>query len=349
MRLQYRFPSTFHKRQMRLECGPSPPATRPTRETCFPFPMRHPVLFVRGTLTANALSAAIVGSRRATLYGRGQAERFAAALAEAGVVVVSGGAAGIDTTAHKATLAAGGITVAVLGCGPDYSYPSENKALFAQIVERGGAVISEYPIGTTPEPYRFPARNRIIAALSKATIVIESPEDSGALITARCAAEYGRAVLAVPGAVDTGRSRGCHELIRDGATIADTPDDVFLALGLPLQNGKVAQAVLPIDSPPVPPAARKKAAMVTSAVPKPAVLPAPFAAAPVSDVVELQVSVPLLPNEQKFLMQLSSAPRHLDDVAASAELSASDAGVAAIFLEMKSLVRRLPGNLFVRP
>jgi DNA processing protein len=188
-----------------------------------------PLLFVRGTLPKQT-GVGVVGSRRATVYGRGQASRFARALAEAGLTLVSGGAAGIDTAVHRGALEVGGATVAVVACGLDISYPSENRGLFDLIAEQGGAVVSEYPVGTTPEPWRFPARNRIIAGMTPLTLVIEAPETSGALITARNAAEYGREVFVVPGPVDSGRSRGGHRLIQDGASLADGPEDILAAL-----------------------------------------------------------------------------------------------------------------------
>ncbi len=188
-----------------------------------------PLLFLRGTLPSQT-GVGVVGSRRASVYGRGQAARFAKSLAEAGLTLVSGGAAGIDTAVHRGALDAGGATVAVVACGLDISYPSENRGLFDVIVEQGGAIVSEYPVGTTPEPWRFPARNRIIAGMTPLTLVIEAPETSGALITARNAAEYGREVFVVPGPVDSGRSRGGHRLIQDGAALADGPEDILAAL-----------------------------------------------------------------------------------------------------------------------
>ena len=198
-------------------------------EALLPFDDSPPLLFVRGQLPDKP-SLAIVGSRRATSYGKGQAVRFATRFAEAGIIVTSGGAAGIDTAAHQGALDAQGGTIAIIACGLDYTYPAENRGLFERIVAQGGAIVSEFALGTRPEPWRFPARNRIIAGLSQATVVIESPEQSGALITARNAAEYGRDVWVVPGAVDTGRSRGGHRLIQDGASLADGPEDVLEAL-----------------------------------------------------------------------------------------------------------------------
>lgn len=228
-------------------------------EALLPFDDAPAVLFVRGTLPTT-LSLAIVGSRRATSYGKGQATRFATAFSESGIVVTSGGAAGIDTAAHKGALDAGGTTVAVIACGLDYAYPSENRGLFERIVAEGGAIVSEFTIGTRPEPWRFPARNRIIAALSQATVVIESPEQSGALITARNAAEYGRDVWVVPGPVDTGRSRGGHRLVQDGAFLADGPEDVLEALAtLP----RIVNLSLPLETPPaLPPLSFEETALL---------------------------------------------------------------------------------------
>jgi len=246
-------------------------------------------------------------------------------------VVVSGGAAGVDTAAHRGALDAGGRTLAILGCGVDISYPAENRALFAQIVERGGAVLSEFPLGTTPEPWRFPARNRIIAGMTRAIVVIESPSDSGALITARHALDYGREVWAVPGPVDSGRSRGCHQLIQDGAGLADTPNDVLAALGLPIEPGRPQPKVGAAEPGSLAPAETRRETG-----------PEPSLAVPPT------VAANLTPDEERLLAQFDLSPRHLDDASAGAGLSAAQATVAATLLEMKALVRRHPGNLFVR-
>ena len=293
-----------------------------------PFPDAPALLFVRGTLLPDdRFSVALVGSRRATHYGHKQAERFARAFAERGLVVVSGGAAGIDTSAHKGALWAGGRTIAVVGCGLDVTYPSENRGLFDEIVERGGALLSEFTLGTTPEPWRFPTRNRIIAGMTRATILVETPQASGALITAGDAAQYGRDVWVVPGPIDTGRSRGGHQLIQDGAALADSPDDVLAALGLePLEQ----------PAPTAPAATAEKVPVVedrrfAEAAPPPAA-----------------VAADLSPDQAQLLQRLDLTPRHLDDAAEAAGLPAAQATVAATLLEMKGLVRRLPGNLYVR-
>jgi DNA processing protein len=286
-----------------------------------------PLLFVRGALHPDdRFSVAIVGSRRATNYGREASNRFAQALAERGLCIVSGGALGIDTSAHQGALASGGRTIAVLGCGIDVGYPAENRALFAKAVERGSAVISEFPMGTKPEPWRFPTRNRIIAGIARATLVIETPEDSGALITARNAGEYGRDVWVVPGPIDSGRSRGGHKLVQDGAGLADSPNDILYALGISTEE---------ISPPAHAPRSRDVIQpKLLSAEPEVA-LPPPLPAN-------------LSPDEARLLPHFDLSPRHLDEASTASGLSAPQATVAATLLEMKSLIRRQPGNLFVR-
>ena len=174
-------------------------------------------------------SIAVVGSRAATAGGLANAAAFATTMAEAGLAVVSGLAAGIDTSAHSATLGAGGITVAVLGTGPDIAYPRCNRRLMDDISAKG-AVISEHPPGTPPLRPHFPSRNRILAGLSLATLVVEAAPRSGALITARLAAETGREVFAIPGSIHNPMARGCHRLIRDGATLVESPQEVLDSL-----------------------------------------------------------------------------------------------------------------------
>lgn len=175
-------------------------------------------LWVRGRLTAAREDAvAIVGARRATAYGISQAGRFAAAIAAEGIVVVSGGARGIDAEAHRAALRVGGATIAVLGCGLGEAYPPEHTELYESIVEGGGLLASEFPTFYPPLAENFPRRNRIISGLASAVLVVEAARASGALITARYAIDdHGREVCAVPGPVDSARSTGCNEAIRDG-------------------------------------------------------------------------------------------------------------------------------------
>jgi DNA processing protein len=173
----------------------------------------------------------IVGSRAGSPYALSVAERLAGDLAARGITVASGLARGVDSAAHRGALAAGGITVGVLGCGADIIYPPEHATLASEMAVRG-AVTSELVPGTVPRPTFFPRRNRIISGLARAVIVIEAGEKSGSLITARCALEQGRDVLAVPGNVLSGRNRGSHALLRDGARLVETVEDVLDELGL---------------------------------------------------------------------------------------------------------------------
>lgn len=172
---------------------------------------------------------AIVGSRAATAGGCAHAARFARELAAAGLAIASGLAAGIDAAAHVATLAASGVTVAVLGTGPDVAYPAHHRALLAQIAA-AGAVVSEHPPGTQPLRPHFPSRNRILAGLSLGTLVVEAALQSGALITARQAVDAGREVFALPGSILNPMVRGCHRLIREGATLVEAPGEIVDAL-----------------------------------------------------------------------------------------------------------------------
>ncbi len=194
-------------------------------------PDAPPIFFARGEIAAaDALAVAMVGTRHATSYGTRQADRIAYGLAKAGVTVISGMARGIDAAAHEGALSGGGRTIAVLGGGLGQIYPAEHIGL-ADAIAADGAVISEYPPYAKPRGGMFPQRNRIIAALALATLVIEAPDRSGALITARQAGELGRDVLALPGPVTSRASRGTNQLIREGATLVQSVDDVLEALG----------------------------------------------------------------------------------------------------------------------
>jgi DNA processing protein len=189
------------------------------------------VLFVRGELPPGP-GVAIVGTRRCTAYGRELARAYGRAAAEAGWPVVSGLARGIDGEAHRGVVDGEGVGVVALGCGIDVVYPREHRGLGRQILDGGGAIVTEYPPGSPPDGWRFPPRNRIIAGLAAAVVVVEAARTGGALITAIKAAEYGIPVFAMPGDVDRRSSEGCNLLIRDGAFPVLDPDDLVEELAL---------------------------------------------------------------------------------------------------------------------
>jgi DNA processing protein len=266
------------------------------------------VLFLRGHLLPNdALSIAIVGSRHATHYGLSQAERLAGGLARAGLTVVSGLARGIDGAAHRGALSAGGRTIAVLGSGVANIYPPEHSDLAEQVIA-SGALLSESPPRSPPLSGAFPQRNRIITGMSLGVIVVEASLNSGALISARHAMEQGREVYAVPGRIDSRMSRGCHRLIRDGAKLVESVDDVLEELG-----------------PLVAPAADS----LGQEVHHPAEL--------LLNELEREV-LGLIPNEATTVDKILSASK-LPTPQVLATLSV---------LEMRRLVRRLSGNLVQR-
>jgi DNA processing protein len=189
------------------------------------------LLYVTGDMRLlGAASLAIVGSRNATQQGVTNAERFARALSEAGLAIVSGLALGIDAAAHRGGLAGGGSTIAVLGCGADVVYPLGNEPLFAQVAENG-AIVSEFPLGAPPSRENFPRRNRLISGLSRGCLVVEAALASGSLITARLASEQGREVFAIPGSIHSPLSKGCHALIKQGAKLVESAQDVLEELG----------------------------------------------------------------------------------------------------------------------
>jgi DNA processing protein len=191
-----------------------------------------PALFVEGDpALLSRPQVAIVGSRAATAAGRETAFEFAARLAAHGFAITSGLAVGIDAAAHRGALAAAGVTIAVCGTGLDRVYPAEHHELAGRIAA-AGALVSEFPTGTPPQAYNFPRRNRLISGLARGVLVIEAAARSGSLITARLAGEQGREVMAVPGSIHNPLARGCHRLIKDGAALVETVDDVLAALGL---------------------------------------------------------------------------------------------------------------------
>jgi DNA processing protein len=206
------------------------------------------LLYVKGTLLkTDMLAIAVVGARRCSVYGQGQAERLASGLARRGFTVVSGLARGIDVAAHRGALRAKGRTIAVLGCGLARVYPPEHKEMAERIAE-SGALVSELPLAAAPQREVFPARNRLISGLSLGVVVVEAARNSGSLITARHAMEQGREVFAVPGQVDSPLNRGTHLLIKDGATLVEEVDDIIRELG-PLAQTIVDEEGATYDDP----------------------------------------------------------------------------------------------------
>ncbi|MGH9858157.1 MAG: DNA-processing protein DprA, partial [Acidobacteriota bacterium] len=192
-------------------------------------------LYVKGELRNDEVPVALVGSRKATPYGLNVTHTLARDLGKLGITIVSGLARGVDARAHHAALESGTRTIAVLGSGVDVIYPAEHKML-AQKIAGNGALVSEFPLGTAPNRDHFPVRNRIISGLSHVVIVVEASDKSGSLITARMAAEQGREVLAVPGNIFNEQSRGCHALIKDGASLVRNWQDVIAELPQSLSN-----------------------------------------------------------------------------------------------------------------
>jgi len=262
------------------------------------------VLFVRGQLkAADGLAIGMVGTRHATHYGRTQARRLAGSLARAGLTVVSGMARGIDAAAHRGALEAGGRTIAVLGGGVLNVYPPEHEELATEIAG-GGAVLSEMPPRFAPLAGSFPQRNRLLSGLSLGVVIVEAAERSGALITARHAMEQGREVFAVPGPIDSRASRGCHQLLRDGAKLVQSADDVLEELG-PLPT--------PVESADEP------------AIRHPA---------------ELQLNG----IEKDVLGTIETAPTQIDRVVAQTGLPVQRVLSTISVLEMRRLVRRISGT-----
>jgi len=208
----------------------------------YPRLLRHlpdppPYLYVKGSLENSATAIGIVGSRQASGYGIATTQKMARELARHGITVVSGMARGVDAAAHRGALLEQGTTIGVLGCGIDVIYPRENRSLFAEMASRG-ALLSEFPMGTVPLAENFPRRNRIISGISSGILVVEAAEGSGSLITAQCALEQGRDVYAIPGNIQSVTSRGTNRLIKQGAKLVETVEDILE--DLPQQHGESA-------------------------------------------------------------------------------------------------------------
>lgn len=261
---------------------------------------RPPVLYIKGKAETGAgLSIAIVGTRKCTSYGKDMAFELGRDLSRAGVTVISGLAHGIDTYAHKGALDGGGRTIAVLGSGLNCVYPAINLKL-SEDIAAAGALMSEFPLNAGPEKWTFPRRNRIISGLSYGVVVIEAPEGSGALITVTNALEQGREVFAVPGNVKSRLSKGGHKLLREGACLVESAEDILSEFQLRHEQ------------------------------------------------VELSFAPRLEGREGQFFELISGEPLDFDELCRRAQCPASEAASALTMMEMKGLVRQLPGRLFVR-
>ncbi len=271
------------------------------------------VLYCDGQIEPRDRQAvAIVGTRQATPYGLRITEALARELSQLGFTIVSGLARGIDAAAHRAALATGGRTIAVLGCGLDIAYPPEHASLQKEIAG-SGAVLTEFVHGMPPRPSHFPQRNRIISGLSLGVVVVEADENSGSLITARLALDQGREVFAVPGPVDAPMSRGPHGLIKQGAKLVETVDDIIEEL-LPQLNER--------------PGATERRSKVPSSAPP--VIPA------------------LSPEERLVFDLMNREPQHLDGLTERSHLTSAVAAGILLGLELKGVVRQLPGQRYYR-
>jgi len=267
------------------------------------------LLYVKGELrNSDKNGVAMVGSRQTTHYGIEVARKFGYQLGYVGVTVVSGGARGIDTASHQGTLSAKGRTICVLGTGINIVFPSENKELFDRIAA-SGAVITQYPFNRSADKQSFAIRNRIVAGMTLGTVVVEANLTSGALITSNFAVEYGRQVFAVPGRIDSPRSKGCHELIKKGAKLCEGVEDILSEF----------EYLFPTSN-------RLPAPNETGVLP----------------------TLTLSDNEQRVYDALTNEPTPIDDVIRHSSLPTSAVSVALFSLEMKRIVRQMPGKLFIR-
>lgn len=269
-----------------------------------------PVIYVKGKLIPeDKLSISIVGTRSATSYGKRTAERLAMELARYGLTVVSGLARGIDTYAHWGAIKGNGRTLGVLGCGIDIIYPPENKNLFEKIVHHG-ALISEFPMGTLPERFNFPRRNRIISGLTLGTLVIEASMRSGALITANYAVEQGREVFAIPGNLENRLNKGSHELIKQGAKLVTCVEDILEEIELLVETLKSGLK---------------------------------------SENKHDEKNIPSLSeSEQKIYTLITTEPLHIDYITHASGMSSAQVASLLMQLELKGLVNQLAGKMFVK-
>jgi DNA processing protein len=284
-----------------------------------------PLLYVKGSLNPEEVCVAVVGSRLASVYGRYTTEKICRELALQGITIVSGLARGIDAAAHRGALAGKGRTIAVMGCGLDIIYPPENEGL-AGTVAAHGALVTEFPFGTPPNAPNFPSRNRIISGISLGVVVVEAGEKSGSLITARIAAEQGRSVFAVPGEIGAAGSRGTHRLIKQGAMLIENVDDILEEI--------LPQAALP------PPSISSR---LSPASQTEAAKPAPGG----EDLLPAKNSTGLGDTEQKLLTLIPARPVDIDLLITSSGLTAQEVLNALLILELRGLIRQMPGKQFL--
>jgi DNA processing protein len=271
-----------------------------------------PIIYYRGNfldMVNNNKTLAVVGSRKATYYGRKIARDISLELASRGYTIISGLARGIDTNAHLGALEAGGKTIAVLGCGIDRIYPAENVSIANRIV-KNGAIITEFPIYTKPEKNNFPRRNRIISGLSLGTLVVEAAEKSGALITSDYSLDQGREVFAIPGSIHSFLSKGCHDLIKQGARLVNSYQDIIEELETEDIDSKSSENC------------NDKEENIN-----------------VDDLNEY---------EKVFLKYISTDPLHIDEITNLTELSPAQVNETLLSLELKNLIREVEGKRYIR-
>lgn len=274
-------------------------------------------LYVNGAfLDRDEVAVAVVGSRRASIYGLQMAEQFGYDLAMRGVTVVSGMARGIDSAAHRGALKAKGRTIAVMGSGHGDIYPSENVELYKEIAKTG-AVVTEYENDAAPEPWHFPQRNRIISGLSLGVLVVEAARNSGALITAELAAEQGRDVFALPGKISSATSSGTNELIKDGAKLVQTVDDILEELSI--------SEIRPLDGEVKSNTGEK-----------------------ISKMTKAYIYNSLTEDERKIYKMLSDEPLHVDDISKGTGFDPSKLSKVLLSLELKKVIKELRGKQFIR-
>ena len=301
------------------------------------------ILYVRGELTPeDSLSISLVGSRNAKDYGRKVGYRLSYQLAQRGLTVVSGFAKGIDTSAHRGALEAGGRTIAVMGNGLSFVYPATNRALVEKI-EASGALISEFPIEVKPKPRNFPRRNRIISGLTLGTVVVEASNRSGALITARLAGEQGREVFAVPGEIFSELSTGTHRLINDGAKLISTVDDLLNELPQHALNRIQPSGSTSSESRIASESSQEPS--VEKSTTKSVVSPPP---ADVQQPVQITPPPDLTPDEKTVFEAIEVPSSHIDTIVRTTQLPIGQVSSVLLMLELKGVVQQLPGKQFAK-